>query len=90
MSNCIINKCECNEKERILYRNVLLSFGACTSTETVEEVEGAYYIEKIQELGALYGIYYEHGKSAPPMTKAEYEEVKRMLFDIIRRGQESD
>ena len=90
MSNCIINKCECNEKERILYRNVLLSFGACTSTETVEEMEGTYYIEKIQKLGAPYGIYYERKSSAPPMTKAEYEEVERMLFDIIRRGQESD
>ena len=69
---------------------VSLFLGACTSTETIEEVEGAYYIEKIQELGAPYGIYYEHGESSPPMTKAEYEEVKRMLLDIIRRGQEND
>ena len=69
---------------------VSLFLGACTSTETIEEVEGTYYYEKIQELAASYGGYVERESSAPPMTKAEYEEVERMLFDIIRRGQESD
>ena len=69
---------------------VSLFLGACTSTETVEEVEGAYYIEKIQELGAPYGIYYEHGKSSPPMTKAEYEELERIVLGLTGHGQESD
>ena len=35
---------------------VSLSLGACTSTETVEEVEGAYYIEKIQELESIMSM----------------------------------
>lgn len=69
---------------------VSLSLGACTSTETVEEVEGAYYIEKIQELGAPYGGYVERESSAPPMTKAEYEELERIVLGLTGHGQESD
>lgn len=69
---------------------VSLSIGACTSTETVEEVEGTYYYEKIQELAASYGGYVERDSSAPPMTKAEYEELERIILGLTGHGQESD
>ncbi len=69
---------------------VSLFLGACTSTETVGEVEGTYYYEKIQELAASYGGYVERESSAPPMTKAEYEELERIVLGLTGHGQESD